>query len=82
MVVQKKYVKKQTVITGESYSFFERPFLHQTTPKIASTGLHKKDMKKNLKNKKNKFFKKSLSRKTLLMTVSMVVQKNMLKNRL
>ena len=53
MVVQKKYVKKQTVKIGESYSFFERPFLHQTTPKIASTGLHKKDMTKlNLKIKK------------------------------
>ena len=56
VVVQKKYVKKQTVKIGESYSFFERPFLHQTTPKIASTSLHKKDMTKlNLKNKKSVF---------------------------
>ena len=46
MVVQRKYVKKQTVKIEKSYSFYERPFLHEITPKIASNGLHKKDMTK------------------------------------
>ena len=53
MVVQRKYVKKQTVKNEKSFSFNKRPFLHEKTPKIASTGLHKKDMTKlNLKIKK------------------------------
>ena len=34
-----------------------------------------------MKNKKNRFFKKSLSRKTILITVSMVVQKKYVKKR-
>ena len=46
MLVQSKYVKKQTVKIEKSYSFYERPFLHEITPKIASNGLHKKDMTK------------------------------------
>ena len=46
---------------------------------IASNGSHKTDMKKNLTNVKNKFLKKSLSRKTLLMTISRVVYRKDIK---
>ena len=53
MVVQRKYAKKQTVKKEKSFSLYKRPFLHEKTPKVASTGLHKKDMRKlNLKIKK------------------------------
>ena len=59
MVVQRKYVKKQkqTVKNEKSFSFYGRPLLHEITPKIASTGLHKKDITKiNLKVEKTVFF--------------------------
>ena len=42
IVVQRKYLKKQTVKIEKIYSFYGRPFLHEITPKIASTGLHQK----------------------------------------
>ena len=79
MVVHKKVIKKQNKKAKKNYFSYESSSLQKIIPMIASNGSHKTDMKKNLTNVKNKFLKKSLSRKTLLMTVSMVVHRKDIK---